>query len=404
MGTLINPLSRILGHRRQIFWANNYAFNYCHVVYRQKIFQIKIFKRLFRYLLRYITKFFNIPRLYYSLSLNFIGQANNILDIKLYINNLSGYNIATLLLAFNSIDLPQVRPLFRGYRRKIKTRIQRLISLNEVRYSKTFLKWRSLLLNLFLEKLNKQKRTVRQSAVLYKAKHLRTLRTRKLKKLKSYSLFFKFTKSNKKHFKDNFNLKFYKTYFIYKFRFMRANIRLLNMLNTKFLMELISFVFNSMIGNIARRFKITKIKLIFKKKKLQPATLVRSLNNFCYLALRRGYRINYVIKVVRITVRFLKRVRGFKMIVSGRFYRRGRAMFRVSQWGEVGSQTGKNFLVYRNSQRIKEYGMCSVKLMFFFRRPFKHFSKIPLRNKWFNYLKYLRSNYKIRQHFGYIRY
>jgi hypothetical protein len=405
MGTLINPLSRILGFKRQIFWGNNFAFNYCRVVYRQKIFQIKIFKRLFKYLFRYITNFFNFPRIYYSLSFNFVGRANSILDIKIFVHNIINYNVASLLVGYNSTSLLHVKPIINKYQGMtfFRTRIQRILDFTEVRYCRIFLKWRRIILNLFLQKLKKKQQIAKKNSLKSQAPHLLSIKIRKLKLLMKYSHYYKLKKFKKNYLK-NISLKILRNYLFYKFRYLRVNIRLQKSMTTKFMMELFVIYFNMFILRIGNKFNIQCVKLNFKKKKLQAASLVRSINRFCYLALRKGYRINYVIKIIRLTVRFIKKVRGFKMIVSGRFYRRGRAMFKVSQWGEVGSQTGKNYLVYRNSERMKEYGMCSVKLLFFFRRNLKIFPKVPLRSKWFNYLKYLRSNYKIRQQFGYIRY
>jgi len=79
-------------------------------------------------------------------------------------------------------------------------------------------------------------------------------------------------------------------------------------------------------------------------------------------------------------------------------------MNKMSTVCEIGSQSWKGFLVYRNFERMKEYGMCSIKLLFFFRRKLKIFAKIPLRKRWFNYIKFLRANKKVRLTFGNIRY
>ena len=113
MGNLVNPLSRILGFRDNTFWGNNFSFNYCNFVYRQKIFEIKCVKKIFKLILKYIFKTFDIPRVYYNLKLNFIGQANSILNIECNVHNLNLYNMAIVLILINSIKLSEVNPRIR---------------------------------------------------------------------------------------------------------------------------------------------------------------------------------------------------------------------------------------------------------------------------------------------------
>lgn len=404
MGNLINPLSRILGFRNNLFWGNNFSFYYCRFVYRQQNFKIKCFQKLFKFIFRFLFDIFDIPRAHYSLSLNFIGQANSILNILCDIHNLSGYNIGILLLLIDDINLPEVTPSakFRFGSKSIKSRLKNSFDFLKARIEKTFEDWRFILAESFIQKVDKD----------LDIKKIKLIDGNNIKKYGKMRVVFKYCESfayEKRTqvslvYKKLYNRNYLKSFFDSKFKIVSSFLKILGLMGTSLFINIFIFLFRTFYTKVSYDFNIRKFKFKFKSIKVRAGAIVRNVNHFCYLALRKGYRINYVIKMVRYSVRFLKIVRGFQMIVSGRFYRRGRAMFKISSFGDVGSQSGKGFLMYRNSERVKEYGMCSIKLLFFFRRILKFMGKIPLRSKWFHYLKFLRANYKVRNQFGYIKY
>lgn len=404
MGNLINPLSRILGFKKNLFWGNNFAFYYLQDVYRQKIFKIKCLKKIFKYIFRYMFRLFDIPRVHYSLKINFVGQANSILHLECQVRNLNLYNMAILLLALDNDKVGDVSPKYRHRFGifSLRSRLQHAIKFLKARFERVFVKWRSILVDLFIQKLDK-KSHIKKYKLVDAVGNMRK-KYGKIRHVIGFCQHFFFDTDKTKYLKNKYNLDTLKQFFQSKFKLIGMHLLLLRSMCNKFFVENFSVLFRSFFLETSFKFGLKNIKLNFKRKKSTASAILRNVNHFCYLALRRGYRINYVIKVVRYSVRFLKIVRGFQMIVSGRFYRRGRAMFKISTLGEIGSQSGKGSLMYRNSERVKEYGMCSIKLLFFFRRQLKILPKIPLRCKWYHYLKYLRSNYKIRSQFGYIRY
>lgn len=408
MGNLINPISRILGYKKNLFWGNNFSFYYLKDVYRHKIFKIRCFKKLFKYIFRYLFKFLKFPRINYSLVLNFVGQFNNILYIKCQIRNLHLYNIASFLKIFQKIKIPDLYPKIKymyGIFR-LKSRLRYAIYFLQIRLVKIFRKWRLILLNLYLQKLQskKQVKLIKKKPLIRKRGSSYIKPLYKLKRLIIYFKTIEISRYKKKYLKKNYNLKYIRVYFKLKLKIATTSLLLLRLRYSKFFVDFFLIFFKLMAEKFIYKFNIKKIKLKFIKKKPKVSSIVRNINNFCFLALRRGYKINYIFKIIRYSIRFLKSVRGYQIIVSGRFFRRGKAMNKISTLGEVGSQNGKNFLIYRNFERIKEYGMCSIKLLFFFRRNLKILGKIPLRNNWFNYLKFLRANSKIRLAFGNIRY
>lgn len=405
MGNLVNPLSRILGFKSNLFWGNNFSFNYCRQVYRQKIFKIKCIQRLFKFIFRFLFEIFDIPRAYYNLSLNFIGQANSILNLECNVRNLNSYNMAILLILINATEIAEVAPRFRSrfgiY--KLKSRLQYAFGFVRARFERVFIKWRVLLQDLFIQKTDEKLEIKKINLADDKGNIKR--KYGKMRLVLKYCQHFEFEKKiTKKYLNYKYNLDILKFYLKTKFKMIGAILKLLRLMSNHFFIDVYNVMFRRFFNKLHYNFYIRKIKLFFKKKKISTGSIMRNVNHFCYLALRKGYRINYVIKMVRNSVRFLKIVRGFQMIVSGRFYRRGRAMFKISSLGEIGSHSGKGALMYRNSERVKEYGMCSIKLLFFFRRVLKFMGKIPIRSRWFHYLKFLRANYKIRSEFGYIRY
>lgn len=408
MGNLINPLSRILGYKQNLFWGNNFSFYYFNDIYRHKIFKIRCFKKLFKYIFRYLFKFLKFPRANYNLVLNFVGQANSILYIKCDVRNLHLYNIATLLKVIQNRRIPDLTPRFKYMYGifKLKSRLRYAINFIQIRLVKIFRKWRTILLNLYLQKLKSKKQLKRiRKQVIRRQKgpsYIKPLY--KLQRLISYFQQIKIGKFKRVYLKKNYSLKMIKIYFRLKLRVATVSLLLLRLRYARFFMDFFLMFFRLLAPKILYKFNLRKVKLKFTRKKPKVTAIVRSINHFCFLALRRGYRINYVFKIIRYSVRFLKSVRGYQIIVSGRFYRRGKALHRISKLGEIGSQSGRGFLVYRNFERMKEYGMCSIKLLFFFRRKLKIFSKIPLRKNWFNYIKFLRANSKIRYTFGTIRY
>lgn len=404
MGNLINPLSRILGYKKNLFWGNNFSFYYFQDVYRQKIFKIRCFQKMFKYTFRLLFRAFDFPRVYYNLNLNFVGQSNSILNIKCNVRNLNLYNIATALMLFNSIKTPEVAPTFRdrlGHYR-LRSRLQVALKYVKARFERIFIKWRNIILDLFLQKLKKKLET-RKFSLINDVGNLKR-KYGKMVRVFRYCQHFKIKTQRKIYLRRYLSLDTLKIYFKTKFKLMSITLNLLRSFTHKFFVETILIFFRSCFNKIIYNFGIRRIKFYFRRKKINTSSILRDVNHYCYLALRKGYRINYIIKVVRNSVRFLKSVRGFQMIVSGRFYRRGRAMFKISTLGEMGSHSGKGFLMYRNSERMKEYGMCSIKLLFFFRRKLNLFKKLPIRCRWFHYIKYLRANYKLRSQFGHIRY
>lgn len=407
MGNLINPLSRILGYKKNLFWGNNFSFYYLNDVYRQKIFKIRCFKKLFKYIFRYLFNFLKFPRINYSLNLNFVGQNNNILYINCAVRNLHLYNIASLLKIYKDENLPDLYPKFKyayGIFR-LKSRLRYAINFLQIRLIKIFRKWRIILLNLYLQKLEskKQIKIIKKKPFVHKSStFIKPLY--KLKRLVSYFRAIKIDKYKKTYLKKYYSLKYIKVYFKLKIKIATVNLLLLRLYYCRFFTDMFLIFFKLCAPKFLFNFNLKKIKLKFKRKKPKVTAIIRSINHFCFLALRRGYKINYIFKTIRYSVRFLRSVRGYQIMVSGRFYRRGKAMNKMSSLGEIGSQSGKGFLVYRNFERMKEYGMCSIKLLFFFRRKLKIFAKIPLRKRWFNYIKFLRANKKVRLTFGNIRY
>jgi hypothetical protein len=408
MGNLINPLSRILGYKNNLFWGNNFSFYYLNGVYKQKIFKIRCFKKLFKYIFRYLFKFLKFPRINYSLVLNFVGQNNRILYINCEVRNLHLYNIASLLKVLKEAELPDLAPKFQYMYGlfTLKSKLRFAINFLQVRLVKIFRRWRIVLLNLYLQKLKdkKQVNKVKKEPINKKLGSSYIKPLYKLKRLIDYFKSIKVSTYKKTYLNNHYSLKYIKIYFQLKMKFATVNLLLLRSQYSKFFMDLFLVFFRMLAPKFIYNFGIKTIKLKFKRKKPKVTSIVRSINHFCFLALRRGYKINYILKVVRYSVRFLKSVRGYQIMVSGRFFRRGKAMNKISTLGEIGSQSGKGFLVYRNFERMKEYGMCSIKILFFFRRKLKIFYKVPLKKNWFNYIKFLRANAKIRATFGNIRY
>jgi hypothetical protein len=359
MGTLINPIGQNVGHN--IFWNNNFSFFFDKVQHKLHIQKIKNLKLLFKLLFKFMRKWFRSPRIRYRLCFNFTGSMNEILHCKVHLLGINVYDVSywvRLLLSSRIIKHAKKPYKIRSFFYIAKN----LRNFILARYLKMYKIWTiSILRNILkLAKIKAKPLTFNIRKIRLKnligpyhlIKYINIVRQIKIKTAVRYRFLRNYLKLKFKIY--IYNLKIVIKSFIYfVINFFHIN---LDMLMSK-------FFYSNGINHL-------KIYLSDEKKKLK--NLPKSISSYFFLALRNKYRPRFLIKALRIFIRRTPIISGAKIVISGRFFLRGKATYLLSIIDNVGSLRKNKNYIQRFSERVNTYGSCSLKIFLFVRRQKKH--------------------------------
>jgi hypothetical protein len=166
-----------------------------------------------------------------------------------------------------------------------------------------------------------------------------------------------------------------------KFQGLLVLLRAMKANTLQYFFFIFGLVFSSFASKSLAFFNIRSVKILFSTKLNKHLRLARKVGDFCIRGITEKYGLNYILVLLRQALLRYKDISGFQIILSGRFFRRGRALYNIQQFGERGSRKhfrDKSF-IYEQSAYIGILGLCSAKVWLFFRSQTRLYKFRPLR-------------------------
>jgi len=178
-----------------------------------------------------------------------------------------------------------------------------------------------------------------------------------------------------------------KRYLLCKFRFLYKKFKYFKRKKKAWMSYYLTYHFSLFFKKFMKLTGLKYVKFCFRSKIDRFKRRAHNIVHYCQHLLHNGFKINYVLKKLR--WRYLKSLMmvGLKLIISGRFFRRGRARYVVVKWGVNFKLNKLEKISFVRRSKIAQYGLCSITLLLFGPKKKRNNMKVLLRKKSNNLIK-----------------